>query len=354
MQSQPSPSKKSVELTSFNNSKTLLLGARMNVVVSKIKAPLLNDPLPVLVEPREAGLPIIEALHDVKELAPAAPRSAGGLLFRGFAVGGPDAFHQFASGFGHPLLPYDFGSTPRSSVMDRVYTSTEYPASQHIPLHNEQSYTREWAMKLWFYCVTPSPQGGLTPIADSRRILQRLDPYVRDRFVEKGLMYVRNYGNGLDVPWQKVFNTERRDVVEAFCAKNAIICEWKADGELRTRQRCQVVEQHPVTGEKVWFNQAHLFHVSGLEPKLRDMLLGIMDEDELPRNAYHADGSSIATKDLDEIRRVIAETAITFSWQAGDVLMIDNMLVAHGRTPFSGNRKVLVAMAERYSNLPSH
>ena len=166
-------------------------------------------------------------------------------------------------------------------------------------------------------------------------------------------MYVRNYGNGLDVPWQKVFNTDDKAVVEAYCAKKEILCEWKADGELRTRQLCQVIERHPVTGEDVWFNQAHLFHVSALEPKLRQMLLEIVEPENLPRNVYHADGSSISIEDLDDIRKAIGELTFTFNWNAGDVLMIDNMLIAHGRTPFSGNRKVLVAMAERHSNLPS-
>ena len=80
-----------------------------------------------------------------------------------------------------------------------VYTSTEYPAHQHIPLHNEQAYTRDWPMKIWFYCLQPALEGGETPIADSRAIYRDMPQSIRERFVEGGLMYVRNYGNGIDV-----------------------------------------------------------------------------------------------------------------------------------------------------------
>jgi alpha-ketoglutarate-dependent taurine dioxygenase len=309
--------------------------------------------LPLLIEPRDPGLAITEAFPDIRTCVAENLHSSGGVLFRGFGIEGPSEFHDFAAGFNHPLLAYDFGSTPRSSVIDGIYTSTEYPASQHIPLHNEQSYTREWVMKLWFYCMTPALTGGDTLVADSRQIFRLVRPAIRDRFISKGLMYVRNYGNGLDVPWQKVFNTTEPRKVEAYCAARDIICEWKANGELRTRQLSQVVERHPTTGDEVWFNQAHLFHISGLESSVRELLLDIVGTEDLPRNVYYADNSPIELDILEEIRSVLNETAIRFSWQADDVLLIDNMLTAHGRTPFTGNRKVLVAMSEAHSNLGS-
>ena len=40
------------------------------------------------------------------------------------------------------------------------------------------------------------------------------------------------------------------------------------------------------------------------------------------------------------------EQAVAFPWERGDILMLDNMLVAHGRKPFTGPRKILVGMAE--------
>lgn len=304
--------------------------------------------LPLLVEPGEGTPSLIEALAEIRSIVDRHLAVEGGLLFRGFALDGADAFRGFAAGFGHPLLTYEFGSTPRSKVTQGVYTSTEYPPHQHIPLHNEQAYTRDWPMKIWFYCQQAAPEGGETPIADSRAVYRAMPPALRDRFVEKGLMYVRNYGNGLDVSWQQVFGTESREEVEAYCRGHGIDCEWKPDGELRTRQVCQGAIAHPVTGEMVWFNQAHLFHVSNLEPEVRSTLLELVDEPDLPRNVYYGDGSPIEDEALATVREVLEAHKISFPWQAGDVLMLDNMLTAHARAPFKGPRKVIVAMAEAH------
>lgn len=300
--------------------------------------------LPVLVL-AEAGQSIHELENVVRLAALSALSSTGGVLFRGFKIGSPLDFRKFAASFGQPLASYEFGSTPRSKVFAGVYSSTEYPAHQHIPLHNEQSYTRAWPSRIWFHCMTPSRTGGETPIADSRLVYRRVPEAVREAFAARELLYVRNYSGTLDLPWQRVFNTGDRAKVERYCAEQGIECTWKADGELRTRQRCQAVLQHPDTGEWLWFNQAHLFHVSALEPAARDSLLAVVPEHELPRNVYFGDGTPIPDDMLEAVRRVYDDTKVAFAWQAGDVLMLDNRLVAHGRHPFTGDRKVIVAMA---------
>ncbi|ASG24400.1 alpha-ketoglutarate-dependent taurine dioxygenase [Nitrospirillum viridazoti] len=312
--------------------------------------PLLGNPdapLPLLVTPAVQGTAWRDVFTDIKRVVAQILPTVGGLVFRGLDIQGDAPFRAFVEAFGRPLLDYDFGSTPRSVVERGVYTSTEYPAHQSIPLHNEQSYTLQWPGTIWFHCVTASETGGATPIADSRAIYRALDPDVRQRFAHRRLMYVRNYGNGLDLPWQRAFNTDDPAAVERFCRANAIEWEWKEDGELRTRQSCQAVARHPVTGEMVWFNQAHLFHVSGLPHAVRDTLLAVVeDEMDLPRHVFHADGGPIAEADLAHIRGVLDACTVSFPWQAGDVMMLDNMLAAHGRAPFTGARKVVVAMAD--------
>jgi hypothetical protein len=159
------------------------------------------------------------------------------------------------------------------------------------------------------------------------------------------VMYVRNYGNGLDLPWEQVFGTDERDKVEQYCRANRIDYEWLDDGEaLRTRQVCQSELRHPVTGETVWFNQAHLFHVSNLPPAIREALLEVVDEAYLPRNTFFGDGTPIDAAMLDEIRAVYRDTMLSFDWHAADTLILDNLLMSHGRAPFAGKRRVLVAM----------
>lgn len=308
-----------------------------------------RPPLPALITPSRPGEALLDAFAPMRADSEALLSRIGGVLLRGFEVPSVDAFRAFAAAFGHPLLAYEFGSTPRSAVGGGVYTSTEYPAHQHIPLHNEQAYTREWPMKIWFHCVTAAPEGGETPIADSRAIWRHMPEAIRRRFAP-GVLYVRNYGE-FDVPWQQVFNTSERAEVEAWCTRSGIRFEWKPDGGLRTTQLCQATAVHPRTGETVWFNQAHLFHVSNLQPEVRESLEELLGADEMPRNACFADGSAIPDAMLDEVRAVLAAQTVSFRWQAGDVLMLDNMLAAHARAPFKGPRKVVVAMAEPHGNL---
>lgn len=317
-------------------------------VISQRQGPA-DSELPIMISPAYPGQPLLEAFGDLRADIESLVTRVGGVLLRGFDVPSVDDFQQFAAAFGHPLLSYEFASTPRSAVSSGIYTSTEYPAHQHIPLHNEQAYTREWPMKIWFHCVTASPEGGETPIADSRAIYRRMPVEIRERFAP-GILYVRNYGD-FDMPWEKVFNTEDRAEVEAFCQRAGIRCEWKPDGDLRTTQLCQSIETHPVAGEQVWFNQGHLFHVSNLQPEVRESLEELLDPEDMPRNVFFADGSPIDDAIFDEIRGVLADETVMFPWQAGDVLMLDNMLVAHARTPFKGPRKVVVAMAEGHGNL---
>ena len=122
--------------------------------------------------------------------------------------------------------------------------------------------------------------------------------------------------------------------------------EWRDGDRLRVRYVCQSVATHPATGEAVWFNQAHLFHKSSLADHAREALLSVLAEDELPSNAYYGDGSPIEESALAEIRGAFERASVSFPWLGRDVLMLDNMLVAHSRAPYEGTRKVLVAMAE--------
>src|SRR6185503_19129691 len=142
------------------------------------------------------------------------------------------------------------------------------------------------------------------------------------------------------------FETTDKSVVEGLCREAGIDFEWKNNNKLMTRQVAQSIAAHPKTKEMVWFNQAHLFHISNAHAEIRKKLLEEFKEEDLPRNAYYGDGSQIETSVLDEIRGVYQQEAISFEWKSGDILMLDNMLASHGRAPFQGQRKILVAMAE--------
>ncbi|HEY1939136.1 MAG TPA: TauD/TfdA family dioxygenase [Candidatus Angelobacter sp.] len=277
-------------------------------------------------------------------------RTHGAILFRGFNVNSPEEFRDCAAALSQELLNYTERAAPRQQISSNIYTSTEFPADQSIPLHHEMSYSHHWPLKIWFYCAQNSKIGGCTPIVDDRRVFPLIDERLRDKFLEKKVMYVRNFGEGADMSWMEVFQTDDRNVVEKYCQDTGIEFEWRSGNRLRTRQVRQAVLRHPETKDLVWFNHAHLFHMSNLPPAVRAALLSQFRDDELPRNAFYGDGSRITDETLEEIRRIYNDTAVRFPWQNGDVLLADNILVSHGREPYEGPRKILVAMAEMFTN----
>ena len=308
-----------------------------------------GNPLPLVIEPTMDGVDLVAWGKKNLNLIEDHLLQHGGILFRNFNVKGVEQFQDVVRATTRQeLLEYTYRSTPRSQVSGKIYTSTEYPADQAIPMHNEHVYDTTWPMKIWFFCVKAAEEQGQTPIADSRKVFERINPTIKEQFMQKKVMYVRNYGELLDLPWQDVFQTTEKSAVEQFCHHANIEFEWLGEN-LRTRQVCQAVAKHPRTGEMVWCNQAHLFHVSSLHPTIRDSLLSVVDEEGLPRNAYYGDGSPIEPAALDEIRAIYQQEMVLFPWQEGDVLILDNMLTAHGRMPYKGTRKIVVGMAESYS-----
>lgn len=298
---------------------------------------------PVVFEPEDPSVSLVNWAAENLDILRKPLQKAGALLFRGFKLAGPGQFEALIrKTMGEPIH-YAYASTPRTKVMSNIYTSTEYPAGRTIQLHNEMAYTRYWPRHLFFFCHTPAASGGQTPIADSRRVYAQIPDAIKEAFEEKGLCYVRNYDGYLDLSWQKAFATTSRMEVAERCAELGIDHVWLSPEHLRTSQRCDAVQTHPETGQKVWFNQAHLFHVSALDPEIREHLL-IHGEENLPRNVTFGDGSPIPDAMLAEVREILAREQRVFDWQKGDVMLVDNLLAAHGRLPFSGKRKVLVGM----------
>jgi alpha-ketoglutarate-dependent taurine dioxygenase len=305
--------------------------------------------LPLVVEPAVQGVDILSWAASNRELLEEKLRKHGGILFRGFNLQGPEDLEGFIRAASGESLEYRERSSPRTAVQGNIYTSTDYPADQPIFLHNENSYQKEWPRKIFFFCRQAPGAGGETPIADVRKVLARISPEIRDRFAERRWMYVRNFGDGFGLAWQTVFQSTDKEAIERHCQDKGITVEWKDGDRLRTRAVRTALARHPVTGELVWFNHATFFHVSTLSPAVREALMEEFEDGELPANTYYGDGTPIEPEVMEHLREAYRAETVAFPWQKGDLLMLDNMLVAHGRAPYSGAREILVGMAEPVS-----
>jgi amino acid adenylation domain-containing protein len=304
-----------------------------------------GETLPLVVQPTGEDIDFVDWAKSHREFIETQLIKHGAILFRGFNINSAAEFEIVAQAI-CPELFGEYGDLPREGVGGKVYGSTPYPADKAILFHNESSHLQRFPLKIWFFCVQPAQQGGETPIVDCRKMYQLLDPKLREQLATKQLMYVRNYIEGLDVSWQDFFRTTDKAVVEEYCSKAGIDFEWLPENGLRTRQVRPAIAKHPKTDELVFFNQIQLHHLSFLDPAVRDSLLSLFGEEKLPRNVYYGDGSPLEQSVIQEITGIYQRSQVSFPWQKGDILMLDNVLTAHGRNPYIGSRKIVVAMGE--------
>ncbi|MEU9102723.1 TauD/TfdA family dioxygenase [Streptomyces sp. NPDC048361] len=274
----------------------------------------------------------------------------GAILLRGFGIEDATAFDALAAALVTTLFG-EYGDLPHEKDADRVYKSTPYPAEQAILFHHESSHMPQWPSRQFFCCIQPARGGGATPIVDGRKVWGALPEDLRERFEQRGIRYVRNFIPGVDVGWEQMFDTTDRAEVEERCRAQGVECTWLPGGVLRTQQLAPATIRHPDTGEQVFFNQLFLHHTACLEPADREVMQSLFGDDEAayPRSATFGDGSPIDDATVARLRSVYDALTQRFTWEQGDVVVIDNMLVSHGRDPFEGDRKIIVAMGDMVS-----
>jgi hypothetical protein len=305
-------------------------------------------PMPVEVPPQPGARPA--ALARERERYLADLRVHGALLFRGWGTDSLDGFAAFVAAFsgGSPLFGYAGGASPREALSTAgLYSSTEYPPSMTLSLHNELSYAATHPGLLFFFCQVAPEVGGETTLADSRRILAAIDPAVVAEFRARRLRYVRNLSPvpGSGYGWPDAFETGDRAEAESRCRRIGADFEWRERGVLRVSQVRPATAVHPQTGEEVWFNQADGFHPSALTPSAYAEQLALCgSEDNFRLNVTFGDGGAIDPAALAHIRAVLAAETVGHRWREGDVIVLDNHLAAHGRAPFKGPRKIALAM----------
>src|SRR3954447_6978330 len=281
-----------------------------------------------------------------REALRAAVAEHGSVLVRGLGLRDVTEVGVVYRRLASALMAEREAFAPRQAYADSVYSSTKWPANQQMCMHHELSYALEFPGLMLFACLTAPTAGGATAVADSPTVLQALPSELVKRFERDGWLLTRSYNDEIGASFAEAFGTEDRAAVESYCRANAIEFEWLPDGELRTRQRRSAVVRHPVTGERCWFNQIAFLNEWTLAAEVREYLVDVYGPDGLPFNTRFGNGDPIGADVVHLLNEVYEANTVREPWQAGDLMLVDNVRTAHSREPFEGPREVLVALAD--------
>ncbi|KZN45931.1 TauD/TfdA family dioxygenase [Pseudoalteromonas luteoviolacea] len=316
-----------------------------NAVIESFISP--EQQLPIVLTARESTLDLIRFAKDNKAYINALKCQYGAVLFRGFNINSAQQFADVIESTSDTALAYTERSSPRDTVSGNIYTSTSQPKESEIFLHTEQSFNLTFPLNIYFNCHVEPSEGGCTPLADTRKIFNRIPPHIRQKFIDKNYLYQRNFMEYMYLSWQECFQTQVQSDVESYCKDNKIDFEWGSDDiTLTTRQVRPMVSNHPQTNEPCWFNHCTFFNVATLSPEIQAFLCSSYSDEELPNHTFYGDGTPIESEVITALIDAYNAEKVTFRWQQGDVLMVDNMLVAHGRESYQGERLVLTGMSE--------
>ena len=276
----------------------------------------------------------VDALLEVK----------GAVLLRGFDVLDPDAFDAAVEAYGEPGFTYSesLSNAVRVNVTERVFTANEAPPSTEIHLHHEMAQTPLYPSKLFFYCEIAPDEGGATPLCRSDLLFARMkehDPAQAKAFAARGVRYSNvmpgenDAGSGQGRSWRSTLGVDTREAAEARLASLGYDWEWRSDDSLRATTPVLPAVRTLPDGRETFFNQL-IAAFRGWSDTRNDPAKAITFGDGEPILAEHMRSAIEYSEKLTHDHR----------WQAGDVVLVDNFTVMHGRRPFSGKRRVLASL----------
>ncbi len=271
-------------------------------------------------------------------------RENGTVLFRGFPLSTDQDLDRFIRAFGYPNFPYEesLSNAVRVNRTERVFTANEAPPDVTICLHHEMAQTPVYPSRLFFFCEQPAEQGGATPLCRSDvlfdRLLSEFPEFIAD-CESKGLLYTNimpaenDPTSGMGRSWQSTFRADTRESAEQRLQNLGYSWEWLADGCLRSTTPVLQAVMEVEPGRKTFFNQLiAAFH-------------GWNDSRNDPTKAItFGDGSPLNPETMERVAAIAEELTFDVPWRKGDVALVDNRVVMHGRRTFSGTRKVLASL----------
>lgn len=309
---------------------------------------------PLFIQPRGDALQSSDAFYGwVRAMRPAldaAIAEHGGIVLRGFPVADTEDFATFIETFPPFEGGYAGGRAPRATISGRVMEATRLSSSVRLALHSEMAYRRDYPGRVAFFSRQTAAVGGETLIGDVRTLANDMDPVLRDKIETLGTRTAINfgpkatdqsasYGHMDQRGWNHSFETDDAMQVEALCAERGLQPLWNQDGSLTVLNVLDPFVVHPRTGKTLYRSILHM------KPQAEQNLdLEISKTKKYPTGATLGDGTRLTAAEMAHIDALCDRVTYAWPWHDGDVMVLDNLQVWHGRNPYEGARDVQVAL----------
>ena len=281
----------------------------------------------------------------------------GAIVLRGFPVASAEDFNTFASVFPTYQPGYVGGMSPRKQIEGNVLESTRLVENYKIMLHSEMAYMKSFPPRIAFFCKQASQTGGETIIGSMHEFMRRLPADLSAKLEGHEVHIVRNFGPAhstdgrttIDHPdkiaWNDAFYTDDREECERRCAELGITPIWNEDGSLTMLDVTQTFTVHPQTGERFYRCNLHTNRTFDRDG-FREILAEVRAKQKRPSGMFLDNGEKLSEAEADTIIRIYEEIELAWPWQNGDIMVLDNLQVAHGRNSYTGPREIMVALLD--------
>lgn len=240
---------------------------------------------------------------------------------------------SFTEAFGAEFMPHRGGALGRQSIDEGAMVSTAPGGrnNQAMDMHGEMYYQGIRPDLLFFMCVCPPAADGETLVADGADVHDEIGRQIGCDFLARRITYHRRRSKEV---WTQVFGTSCRSELADYCAQNAIEFEFEHDEVLYTRYSDRIAHDVLWGGRKAFVN---------------NMLTWAFQALRRPREATvwitYEDGAALDRAELIEADRIVRAHTRPHAWSAGELLVLDNSRMLHGRNAFSDPaRHILLRM----------
>ncbi|MCW7494508.1 TauD/TfdA family dioxygenase [Leptospira sp. 2 VSF19] len=304
-------------------------------------------------------------------------KTYGAILFRGFPIHEATDFQSILFATGEKKLgEFYLGTSPRDQVVKHVFTASELPPHYPIMQHAEMSFLDHPPKLLFFYAEKASETGGETPLTDLREIYKEINPKIREKIEKHGIRYRRRYDGPSKKArfslwktkrWDEMFGTTDLEEVKKISKQNRFHLDWFGKDSLTITNEQSGFRIHPETKTIAWHNHSQTFHYQAAvsevwkifkkQKTIRSLGVALLltllttikrisGSESHDVHVTYGNGEEISAKEMKSISDVFWKHLVAIPWQTGDVLIIDNLSVSHGRLPFTGPRRILVGWSD--------